>query len=101
MRWSRAIWCCWVTGAACPAGDACAAVEAHAVCGAAASAPTTTTAGAAWPARRAIFCVCEGAVCRPVLRNFLFVLRDVPVFKVLPYADSAPSYAATCASHRA
>ncbi len=91
MRCAWVVWCCWVAGAACPASDACAAVEAHAVCGAAASAPTTTTAGAALPARQAIFCACEGAVCRPVLRNFLPVLRDFPAFKTLPYADPRPA----------
>jgi hypothetical protein len=53
------------------------------------------------PARWATFCVCEGAVWRPVLRNFLLVLRDFPAFKNLPYADPAPGYAATSASHQA
>jgi len=95
------IWCLWVTVVACPAADAGAAVEANAVCGAAARAPATATAGAALPARWATFCVCEGAVWRPVLRNFLLVLRDFPAFKTLPYADPAPGYAATSASHQA
>jgi hypothetical protein len=54
------------------------------------------------PARRATFRAWDGAVCRPVLRNFLLVLRDFPAaFKVLPYADPVPGYAAACASHRA
>ena len=95
------IWCTRATWLACPAAAAGAEVEANAVCGAAASAPTTATAGAALPARRAIFCAFEGAVCRPVLRNFLLVLRDFRASKVLPYADPAPSYAATCTSRRA
>ena len=95
------IWCTRAAWPACPAAAAGAAVEAKAVCGAAASAPTTATAGAARPARRATFCAWEGAVCRPVLRNFLLVLRDFPAFKTLPYADPAPGYAATCASHQA
>ncbi len=86
---------------ACPEADAGAVLAANAVCGAAASAPTTATAGAAWPARRATFAVGEGAVCRPVLLNFLLLLRDVPAFKDLPYADSPPGYAAPYASHQA
>ena len=92
------IWCTRVAWPACPASAAGAEVEANAVWGAAASAPATASAGAAWPARRAIFCAWEGAACRPVLRNFLLVLRDFRAFKVLPYADPAPSYAATCTS---
>jgi hypothetical protein len=76
---------------ACPAAAAGAVVDANAVCGAAASAPTTATAGAALPAARATFWVCEGAVCRPVLRNFLFLLRDFLAFKSLPYADPRPA----------
>ena len=86
---------------ACPPAAAGAEVEANAAWGAAASTPATATAGAALPARRATFRAWEGAVCRPVLRNFLLVLRDFPAFKVLPYADPAPGYAAACASHRA
>ena len=78
-----------------------AEVEANAVCGAAASAPTTATAGAALPAAWATFTVCDGAVCRPIRRNFLLLLRDFPAFTTLPYAESAPGYAATHASHQA
>ena len=90
--------CCRAARPVCPAG---AAVEANAVCGAAASAPSTATAGAAWPARRATFAVGEGAVCRPILRNFLLLLCDFAAFKDPPYARRAPSYAATSASHQA
>ena len=92
------IWCTWP---ACPEAAAGAEVAANAAWGAAASTPATATAGAASLALRATFSVWDGAVCRPVLRNFLFLLRDFPAFKTLPYADPAPSYAATCVSHRA
>jgi hypothetical protein len=90
----------WVARPACPAdvpdvpgatGAAGAVVEANAVCGAAASAPRTATAGAAWPARRATFAVGEGAVCRPILRNFLLLLCDFAAFKDPPYADARPA----------
>ena len=89
---------------ACPAGAAGAAgavVAANAVCGAAASAPNTATAGAAWPARRATFAVGEGAVCRPILRNFLLLRCDFAAFKGPALRRCAPSYAATSASHQA
>src|SRR5882757_1585796 len=91
-HWARVTGCRWVARPACPADAAGAAVEANAVCGAAASAPSTATAGAAWPARRATFAVGEGAVCRPILRNFLLLLWwDFPVFKNPPYADARPA----------
>src|SRR6185437_3193271 len=41
------------------------------ICGTAARAPITATAGAALPARWATFPAWEGAECRPVLRIFL------------------------------
>ncbi len=66
-----------------------------------ASAPTTATAGAALPAAWATFTVCDGAVCRPIRRNFLLLLRDFPAFTTLPYAESAPGYATTHVSHQA
>jgi hypothetical protein len=53
------------------------------------------------PACWASFTACEGVVCRPLLRNFLFLPCGVAYRTNLPYAGSAPGYAADCASHQA
>ena len=68
-------------------------------CGTAASAPTTTTAGAAFPAFRATLCAVEGAECRPLLLIFRF-LPCAAALTNLPYAGTAPGYSANRASRR-
>jgi hypothetical protein len=68
-------------------------------CGTAASAPTTTTAGAAFPAFRATLCAAEGAECRPLLLTFRF-LPCAAALTNLPYAGTAPGYSANRASRR-
>src|ERR1700722_3438924 len=72
------------------------------ICGAAARAPITATAGAALPARWATFPACEGAECRPDLRIFLLAAYGLPYArsyercepKYLPNDGSPPSYSA-------
>ena len=64
-------------------------------CGAAASTPSTATAGATLPARWATFCTFDGVVCRPVLPAFLFLRCSGAALTNLPYAGSSPSYSAT------
>ncbi len=92
----------WFPATASPASGAevrCSAVpewpaEARSwICGTAASAPSTATAGAALPAARATLCACEGAACRPVLRTFRLPCRDCDLTS-LPYAGAAPGYSA-------
>ena len=68
-------------------------------CGTAASAPTATTAGAAFPAVRATLCAVEGAECRPLLLTFRF-LRCAAALTNLPNAGTAPGYSANRASRR-
>jgi hypothetical protein len=68
-------------------------------CGTAASAPTTTTAGAAFPAFRATLCAVEGAECRPLFLIFRCLLC-VPVLTNLPYAGTASGCSANRAARR-
>ena len=68
-------------------------------CGTAASAPTTTTAGAAFPAVRATLCAVEGAECRPLLLIFRF-LPCAPALTNLPNAGTVPGYWANRAPRR-
>jgi hypothetical protein len=67
--------------------------------GTAASAPTTTTAGAAFLAVRATLCAVEGAECRPLFLTFRFLLC-APALTNLPYAGTAPGSSANRAARR-
>ena len=67
--------------------------------GTAASAPTTTTAGAAFLAFRATLRAVEGAECRPLLLTCRFLPCALALTN-LPYVGTAPGYSANRASRR-
>ena len=85
----------------CPAVADGAENKKSCTCGAAASAPSTATAGAALAAVPATLFTCEGAACRPVLLIFRFLLCAASAVTNLPNAGPSPSYSANCASRQA
>ena len=75
----------------CPAVEDGAEDKKSCTCGAAASAPSTATAGAALAAVPATLFTCEGAACRPVLLIFRFLLCAATAVTNLPYAGPRPA----------